>query len=91
MTTTRLNFKRSTRPAGLRNAYWESADRGIVLHVASVYDGIAAALDTDGGRWQAVCEEHGHVSSHLTLDNARYFAQHRDEWCEDCMARAVRD
>jgi hypothetical protein len=30
------------------------------------YDGEEAGMDTSGGRWQTVCEEHGNVCSHLT-------------------------
>lgn len=49
-----------------------------------LYDGVAAGMDTDGGRWQTVCEEHGHIISHRTLALARSFMPDVAEWCETC-------
>jgi hypothetical protein len=54
--------------------------------VVGVYDGHAAALDTDSGRWQTVCERHGEVCSHTTLTRALAFARVPTEWCEHCAA-----
>lgn len=59
--------------------------RSTGTHVG-VYDGIAAGMDTDGGRWQTVCEEHGHIVSHQTLAEARRWASAPEQWCESCMA-----
>src|SRR5581483_3962822 len=52
--------------------------------LVSVYDGEAAGMDTDAGRWQTVCEEHGAICSHSTLALARYFLAAPAEWCEEC-------
>lgn len=49
-------------------------------------DGIAAGLDTDGGRWQTMCDEHSVVIAHDTLRVARAWLHHPKEWCEDCQA-----
>lgn len=51
-------------------------------------DGIAAGLDTDGGRWQTVCEDHSIVIAHETIRDARGWLHHPEEWCEDCIANA---
>jgi hypothetical protein len=56
-----------------------------------VYDGREAGLDTDGGRWQTVCEPHGGIISHATLALANEHAPHPDEWCEYCMGNAHDD
>ena len=66
--------------AGLRQ--WTKS-RQTGTHVG-VYDGEAAGMDTDGGRWQTVCEEHGNVISHATLALARAFAPIPSEWCDRC-------
>jgi hypothetical protein len=55
-----------------------------------VYDGRAADMDTDAGRWQTVCEPHGTIISHPTLALARYHAASPDEWCEKCIHRLER-
>jgi hypothetical protein len=49
--------------AGLRS--WTKARQ--TGTTVGVYDGEEAGMDTTGGRWQTVCEEHGNVCSHLTL------------------------
>lgn len=49
-----------------------------------LYDGEEAGMDTDAGRWQTVCEEHGHVCSHETLSLSRSFMAVPWEWCEKC-------
>ena len=53
--------------------------------MTSVYDGEAAGMDTDGGRWQTVCEDHGTICSHETLRTATMFVSIPLEWCEECM------
>lgn len=54
-------------------------------HQYGLYDGIAAGLDTDAGRWQTVCEDHGTICSHTSIHTARRFMASGD-WCEVCMA-----
>jgi hypothetical protein len=58
-------------------------------YYVSLYDGGPAGMDTDGGRWQTVCEQHGWIISHTTFDFARGWLSHPLEWCEDCMDEAV--
>ena len=60
------------------------------LAVNVLYDGIAAQLDTSGGRWQTVCEKHGAICAHQTLALAR---QHlgTSGWCEECQRIAAND
>ncbi len=43
-------------------------------------------LDPDGGRWVTVCEPHGSIVNHLTLEVARSHASQPDEWCWLCQA-----
>lgn len=50
----------------------------------SIYDGTAAELDTAGGRWQTVCEDHGFIVSHDTLRLARWHASAPESWCGVC-------
>lgn len=54
--------------------------------LVGLYDGGPAGLDTEGGRWQTVCEEHGSICSHDTYAVAADFLSHPAEWCEDCQA-----
>jgi hypothetical protein len=49
-----------------------------------LYDGEPAGMDTAGGRWQTVCEEHGSICSHSTKRVARTFLAAPWEWCELC-------
>lgn len=53
-------------------------------HLVGVYDGVAAGLDTDAGRWSLVCEEHSTVIAFATLVSARAHAAVPDHWCEPC-------
>lgn len=60
-------------------------------HLASVYDGEAAGIDTDNGDgppqpFSTVCERHHHVISHDTLTLAREWVTHPEQWCDECMA-----
>lgn len=75
-----------SRVAGLRRTYRNPLTGGW----NGVYDGEAAGMDTEAGRWQTVCEEHGTVISHATKRLAREFGPHAEEWCEECMALAER-
>lgn len=54
-----------------------------------VADGEAEGLDTDGGRWQVVCETHGTLvsveSRQVARDDARAArALGYCEWCDEC-------
>lgn len=55
-------------------------------HMVSIYDGGPAGMDTEAGRWQTVCEPHGHIISHGTLKLARHWLADPLGWCEECMA-----
>jgi hypothetical protein len=53
-----------------------------------LYDGDSPedpGLDTDAGRWQTVCEEHGSICSHSSKTIAVSFARSPVDWCEECM------
>jgi hypothetical protein len=70
----------------------EAAGLAELRHVRStgalvaLYDGEAAGLDTEGGRWSTVCEAHGTVCAHDTKTLARSWMSDPDVWCEDCRA-----
>lgn len=78
----RCSTKHAEIEAGVRGVY---RNRIVGKHVV-VYDGIAARLDTDGGRWQTVCETHATICSHETLKTGHEYASIPHEWCEDCAA-----
>lgn len=46
----------------------------------------AAAADPDGGPWVTICEAHAALLNHATLEAARAWAAHPEEWCEECRA-----
>lgn len=73
--------------AGLR-AWRKSRTTG---HYVAVYDGDEAGFDTEGGRWQTVCDPHGAILSHETLSNAIAFMTETVEWCEECRAESERE
>ena len=66
--------------AGLRS-YHRAESTG---RFVGVYDGEPAGMDTDAGRWQTVCEDHGSIISHRTLKLAMWHSVHPEEWCEAC-------
>jgi hypothetical protein len=66
--------------AGLRE-YRRNRRTGAMV---GVYDGEAAGLDTDGGRWSTVCEDHSTIIAFHTLAAARDHAAVPDSWCEPC-------
>lgn len=70
--------------AGLRE--WRRSQ--ITGHQYGLYDGIEAGLDTEGGRWQTVCEDHGAICSHQTLRTAQHHLN-GGEWCEQCVAEQL--
>lgn len=43
-----------------------------------------ADLDTDGGIWATVCEEHHNLMNHETRALARSWMSSPEQWCEDC-------
>ncbi len=59
-------------------------------HLVGLYDGAAAGMDTDDGKepWSTVCEAHGHVVAHETLEQARKWLADPLGWCEDCAREA---
>lgn len=59
--------------------------------VVSVYDGELAGMDTIGGRWQTVCEDHSIVIAHETLKLAIWHSADPLGWCEVCMKEHERE
>jgi hypothetical protein len=53
-------------------------------HLVGLYDGITEGMDTDAGRWQTVCEEHGWIISHEKYSTALSWLSHPLEWCDEC-------
>lgn len=68
--------------AGVRQTSFARSTGALV----TVYDGIAQGMDTDGGRWQIVCEDHGAIVSVGRLRDARTWAACPEGFCEDCQA-----
>jgi len=56
----------------------------------SLYDGEPAGLDTEGGRYQTLCEDHSTVVAHTTLRAARSWLPAPEEWCDACQAATAR-
>jgi hypothetical protein len=55
----------------------------------TLYDGEEANMDTDGGRWQTVCEQHSWIISHGRIRDARHFLGHPEDWCEGCQTEQL--
>lgn len=53
----------------------------------SLYDGLAANMDTTGGRWQVVCEKHGTILSVTTRKQAEKDLAQPESFCEHCRAK----
>ena len=66
--------------AGVRHVAFARSTGALV----AVYDGHAQGLDTDGGRWSTVCEDHGSVVAHEMLKLAISHAAAPEGWCDDC-------
>ena len=66
--------------AGFRSASIARSTGTLVL----VLDGEPAGLDTEGGRWQTICDDHGGICSHDTLALASSFASAPEQFCESC-------
>ena len=52
--------------------------------IVTVWDGEAQGMDTEGGRWQTVCEEHDSICCHETLSLAISHSSEPEGWCEPC-------
>lgn len=52
----------------------------------SLYDGEAAGLDTEGGPYSTVCEDHAACVAHATLAIARSWLSMPEEWCDSCQS-----
>lgn len=63
----------------------ESRNRRATGTVVTIYRAADAGLDSAGGDWATVCEDHGAICNHETLAMARAHAPY-GEWCEDCNA-----
>lgn len=66
--------------AGFRSASFARSSGAMIL----VLDGEPAGLDTEGGRWQTVCDDHGFICSHDTLSLASSWASCPEMFCESC-------
>ena len=53
--------------------------------LVAVLNGAEAGLDTDGGRWSLICDDHSTCVAIDTLAVARNLAPVPEEWCEACM------
>jgi hypothetical protein len=51
--------------------------------IVSIYHAATAGLDPAGGPWATICQDHGTICNHRTLDLARAHAT-TPEWCEPC-------
>jgi hypothetical protein len=72
--------KRNAPYAGLRE---ERRSRRTGARVA-LFEAAPAGYDDEGGRWVTVCETHGTICNHETLELARFHLP-MCEWCEECM------
>lgn len=54
--------------------------------LVSLYDGLAAGLDTDGGTnpWTTMCEDHRGLVTHATRKLAQSWMPLPRVWCEGC-------
>lgn len=52
--------------------------------LVTLYDGEAAGLDTDGGRYSTVCEPHGGIVCHSSRRTARDWMSSPESWCPRC-------
>lgn len=68
--------------AGIRSASFARSTGTLVL----VAEADAAGLDSDGGTqpWYTLCDDHGGICSHETIDLARSWSSAPEEWCPYC-------
>lgn len=52
--------------------------------LVGLYRNDEANLDADGGPWSVVCEGHGGIVCLDTLEIARSWLSHPEDWCPDC-------
>lgn len=52
--------------------------------VIGIYVAEQAGMDPDGGPWVTICEEHGSLVNHRTLQLARDHRADPQGWCEEC-------
>lgn len=53
--------------------------------LVGLYRSVESGLEADPEfPYSTVCEEHGSIVSHATLDAARRSMPRPDEWCDDC-------
>jgi len=61
-------------------ATWKNRRTGAQI---SIYHAEQAGLDSDGGRWVSICENHGDLCNHDSLRLAKAHAA-IPEWCTSC-------
>lgn len=52
--------------------------------IVGLYKAEEARLDTEGGPYVTVCEDHGHLVNHATRTMAERHLSRPDEWCAVC-------
>lgn len=70
--------------AGGRSGCVEIRRSRVTGTLVGVYHAEQAHLDSDGGPWVTVCEEHGELVNHASLAAARWFRTDPREFCEGC-------
>lgn len=78
-----IKSERQSRLAGLKVQRYNRRTKSCF----TVYDGIAANMDTSGGRWQVVCDKHGSILSVATRKQAERDAAQPEQFCEQCRAK----
>lgn len=73
----------NTRLAGRKLTRWNRRTKSLF----GLYDGVAAGMDTSGGRWQVVCEKHGTILSVATRKQAEKDIAQPESFCEQCRAK----
>lgn len=66
--------------AGYRSARYARSTGTLVV----VVDGADADLDTSGGRWSTICDDHGTAVAHATRALAEWHAVCPEDWCDGC-------
>lgn len=52
--------------------------------MVGIYHNEQAGFDAEAGPWSTVCEPHGSICAHTTLELARAHAADPLGWCEEC-------
>lgn len=66
--------------AGVRQARVARSTGTLIV----IFDGAEAGLDTDGGAWTVLCDDHGETLATRTLEVARWHAVEPESWCSRC-------